>query len=288
MNELQIFKYENSEARTTTHNGEIAFVAKDVLERLGYELQRGAGSYIAHVPEEWRGVHPMSTPSGVQEMAILTEQGLYFFLARSDKPGALPFQKWIASEVIPSIRKHGAYMMPAKLEEMLLNPDAMITVLTALKEERTKNQTLALENEKQQQVIGELTPAKAYLDSILSSTSTLAITQIAADYNMTAYKLNKILKKEGIQRFVAGQWVLCAEHMNKGFVKSQTIHFTHADGTPDTKLHTKWTQLGRLEINKILNRRGIYAFADVIRPPVVETSMLESAWPGLTQQNKVF
>jgi len=99
------------EVRTTIHNGEIAFVAKDVAERLGIDWKGKSGT-LPHIPEEWTGVQSVQTPSGTQAMVVLTEQGLYFFLARSDKPLALPFQKWIAGEVIPSIRKTGKYSLP--------------------------------------------------------------------------------------------------------------------------------------------------------------------------------
>ena len=109
MANIQIFQnHEFGPVRTTAHNGEIAFVAKDVAERLGYTW-KGITGTMPHIPEEWRGVCSVQTPSGMQEMTVLTEQGLYFFLARSDKPLALPFQKWIAGEVVPSIRKTGSY-----------------------------------------------------------------------------------------------------------------------------------------------------------------------------------
>ena len=109
---IQVFNSpEFGEVRTTIRNGEIAFVAKDVLERLGYEIDGGIGKYVKHVPDEWKGGNRISTPGGEQEVLVLTEQGLYFFLARSDKPLVLPFQKWIAGEVIPSIRKTGKYSL---------------------------------------------------------------------------------------------------------------------------------------------------------------------------------
>lgn len=91
-------------------NGNPWFVAKDVARALNYQW-KGIAS-IRHVPEEWRGVTSVQTPSGEQEMLTLSEPGLYFFLGRSDKPGALPFQKWLAGEVLPTLRKTGRYEMP--------------------------------------------------------------------------------------------------------------------------------------------------------------------------------
>lgn len=101
------FSFESHEIRTLSVDGNLYFVAKDIAEVLEYSWKGSAT--IGHVPEEWRGVYSVQTPSGVQEMQTLSEQGLYFFLNRSDKPKALPLQKWVAGEVLPSIRKTGSY-----------------------------------------------------------------------------------------------------------------------------------------------------------------------------------
>ena len=102
------FLFDSHEIRVITHaDGSWSVVAKDVAEALGYVWARSAT--IEHVPEEWRGSNSVPTPSGNQDMLTLTEQGLYFFMGRSDKPKALPFQKWVAGEVLPSIRKTGRY-----------------------------------------------------------------------------------------------------------------------------------------------------------------------------------
>lgn len=114
-------------------NGEPWFVAKDVAKALDYEWN--GASRIAHVPEEWRGVTSVVTPSGTQEMLTLSEQGLYFFLGRSDKPKALPFQKWLAGEVVPSIRKTGRYIScpgrPPLPEDM---PEAALALKPAMRQ----------------------------------------------------------------------------------------------------------------------------------------------------------
>lgn len=89
-------------------DGQSLWVAKDIAEALGY-VWKGISGTLPHVPDEWKGVRSVQTPSGTQDMVVLTEQGLYFFLGRSDKPAALPFQKWIAGEVLPQIRRTGVY-----------------------------------------------------------------------------------------------------------------------------------------------------------------------------------
>ena len=109
MNSIQVFKTPDSKTiRTTSVNGNPWFVAKDVCESIGVDTSN-VGNKIGGVPDEWKGRYPLATPGGVQNLLCLAEPGLYFFLARSDKPGALPFQKWIAGEVVPSIRKTGSY-----------------------------------------------------------------------------------------------------------------------------------------------------------------------------------
>jgi prophage antirepressor-like protein len=109
MSNLIPFNFESKEIRTVVDNGEVWVVAKDVLLALGYVVEGGISKYIKHVPEKWKGGNRISTPGGTQQIWCLSEQGLYFFLGRSDKPKALPFQMWLAGEVIPSIRKTGRY-----------------------------------------------------------------------------------------------------------------------------------------------------------------------------------
>lgn len=119
--QLNTFTFEGASVRTLDIDGAPWFVAKDVAERLGYTWAGVAT--VKHIPEDWRGVNSVQTPSGAQEMTLLSEQGLYFFLARSDKPAALPFQRWIAGDVMPALRRTGAYAMhgaqPFKVPETL-------------------------------------------------------------------------------------------------------------------------------------------------------------------------
>lgn len=105
------FSFESSSIRVITHDdGSWSVVAKDVAEALEYT--RFDSNLLLHVPDEWKGVNPIRTPGGEQDMLTLTEQGLYFFMGRSDKPKALPFQKWVYGDVLPTIRKTGSYALP--------------------------------------------------------------------------------------------------------------------------------------------------------------------------------
>lgn len=111
----------------------------------------------------------------------------------------------------------------------------------------------------QEQQIAEFQPVRDYVDEILSSTSTLTTTQVAADYDLSARALNQILHEAKIQRNVNGQWILYKSEMGKGYTKSETFTFTRNDGRLDSKIQTKWTQKGRLRIHEILTAKGIEA-----------------------------
>ena len=122
--------------------------------------------------------------------------------------------------------------------------------------------TLRLENTVQRQVISEFKPIKEYVDTILSSEDTVTITQIAADYGLSAKALNKILNEQGLIRKVGGQWVLYSNHMQKGYTKSETIDVTRSDGSIKVVMNTKWTQKGRLKIHELLTAIGVLANMD--------------------------
>ena len=121
---------------------------------------------------------------------------------------------------------------------------------------------LKLENSIQKQMIAEFKPVKEYVDTILSSTDTVTVTQIAADYGLSARALNKILWEEHLIHNVNGQWILYKRWMNKGFTKSETINVPRADGSSKVVMNTKWTQKGRLKIHEILTAVGIVAEMD--------------------------
>ena len=257
MNELMIFQNpEFGEIRVIEQNGEPWFVAADVCKALDLGNPTQA---ISRLDEDEL---TLISNEGGREMNYINEPGLYALVLGSRKKEAKTFKRWITHEVVPSIRKHGAYMTEDTLDKMILSPDFGIKLLTALKDEQDKRKALEAENEKQRQVIADFEPIRQYLDVILSSTGTMATSQIAADYDITARTLNKILHEEGVQRSVNGQWILYQRHMGKGYTKSETIPITRSDGSPDTKLFTRWTQKGRLMIHEILTKRGIQAVMD--------------------------
>ena len=251
MNELTIF--ENPEfgaIRTVELDGEPWLVGKDVAEALGYTNPRKA--LIDHVDDEDKGVTKCYTPGGDQDMTIINESGLYSLVLSSKLPTARKFRRWVTSEVLPSIRKTGGYNLPKDY------PSA----LRALADTEEKRLALLAENEAQRQVIADFEPVRQYVDTILHSKGSLATSQIAADYGISARALNRILHEEGIQHKVNSQWILYREHMGKGWTDSRTIQFIHSDGRPDAKMMTYWTQKGRMMIHNLLARRGIVPVMD--------------------------
>ena len=115
MNEI-VKVYKNSPVRIVEKDGEPWFVAKDVCDILALGNPR---SSIALLDEDERGVHNMDTPSGKQEMGIISEAGLYSLILRSRKPEAKAFKRWVTHEVLPSIRKTGAYLSPGMSNEQV-------------------------------------------------------------------------------------------------------------------------------------------------------------------------
>jgi prophage antirepressor-like protein len=112
------FESESSTVRVVEIDGEPWFVVKDVLSALEYAEDYNPSRAVDRVPDKWKGVHPLHTLGGQQDMVIFSEAGLYFFVGRSDKPKALPFQMWLAGEVLPSLRKRGFYGLVPIRERM--------------------------------------------------------------------------------------------------------------------------------------------------------------------------
>lgn len=260
MNELQLFENpEFGQIRVVEKDGEPWFVAVDVCRALEIKNNRDA---MTRLDDDERGVVLTDTPSGKQEMNIINEAGLYSLVLGSRKPEAKAFKRWVTHEVIPTIRKHGMYATSITVEKMISDPDYAISLLQALKDERAKRKCLEEENEIQRQMIADYEPKVSYYDLILQSKESLTVTQIAADYGISAIELNRILHKCGIQHKVGKQWVLYRKYMGKGYTKSVTHQFYRTDGSCDSQMQTKWTQKGRVEIHKILERLGIQAVMD--------------------------
>lgn len=165
MNELQIFNYNGGEVRTVQKDGEPWFVLKDVCDALGIGNHRMAADRL---DADEKGVSQIDTLGGAQGMTVINESGLYNVILRSDKPGAKPFRKWVTSEVLPSIRKHGAYMTPEMLEAAILSPDYLLKVVTALKDETDKRKALEAVNSRLTVENQIMHPKADYFDELVN------------------------------------------------------------------------------------------------------------------------
>lgn len=158
-----------------------------------------------------------------------------------------------------------------EMEKTLQNrlPGTYKEALLQLVEQVEENEKLHLENTMQKQQIGELKPKANYVDAILKSKSLVTIGQIAKDYGMSAQEMNKLLQRFKIQYKQSGQWLLYSNHHAKGYTHSETTEITHKDGSISVRMHTKWTQKGRLFLYEFLKRRDII--------PVIEFESEETA-----------
>lgn len=253
--DLQVFKNtEFGQIQILEKNREPYFIGTEIAKTLGYTNPQKA--VRDHVDEEDKLTERIVLSGQGRQVTLINESGLYSLILSSKLPNAKQFKRWVTSEVLPTIRKHGAYMTEDVIKQAILTPDFLIGLAQELKAEQEKNKELSALTAYQEQQIAEFKPVKDYVDRILSTKSTMTITQIAADYDLSAVKLNKILHEAGLQRKVGEQWILYKQHMSKGYTKSDTITFQRSDGRLDSKVNTKWTQKGRLKIHEILTEKG--------------------------------
>ena len=181
MKELQIFSNpEFGDMRTLSIDGEPWMVGKDVAQALGYGEGKSLANAVAnHVDAEDKGVTEMMTPGGLQKMTIINESGLYSLVLSSKLPGAKKFKRWVTSEVIPSIRKHGAYMTQETLEAAILSPDYLLKVVTALKDETDKRRELEAQNAALNDDLEKAKPKALFADAVSASHTTILIGELA-------------------------------------------------------------------------------------------------------------
>lgn len=179
MNETQLFNFKGQQVRTVTINNEPYFVGKDVADILGY--QNPSRDINRHVDEEDRQNYQNGSLASNRGMTVINESGLYSLILGSKLPTAKEFKHWVTSEVLPSIRKHGAYMTPQTIEKALLNPDTIINLATHLKKEQEQRKQLQEENE-------QMKPKALFADAVSTSNSSILIGQLA-----------KILKQNGVE-----------------------------------------------------------------------------------------
>lgn len=243
----------------------LLFLAKDVAEWINYAKMKN-GTYnvtqmLSSIDEDEKLVYKVYISGQNRNMWFLTEEGFYEVCMQSTKQNAKIFKKEV-KKILKTIRKTGMYMTDNVWDTITNNPEKLGEVLINYGKVKRELEQLEEENQIQKQLIAEYKPIKEYVDTILSSEDTMTITQIAADYGLSAYELNKTLNEQRVIRKVGGQWILYAEHMNKGYTKSETITVKRKNGTEKVVPNTRWTQKGRLFVHNLLETLGIKANMD--------------------------
>ncbi len=212
MNELKIFENEQfGTIRTVEIDNTPYFVGKDVAEILGYTNPPKA--IRDHVDDEDKTVNELFTVNGTKG-TLINESGLYSLILSSKLPKAKEFKRWVTSEVLPAIRKHGVYAV----DEVLENPDMLISALQALKAEKEKAKRLTETLAVQEQQIAELQPKASYYDVVLNCKDLVSVTEIAKDYGKSAKWLNEKLHELGIQFKQGGKTWLLYQKFTQGYI----------------------------------------------------------------------
>lgn len=254
------------------------FPATECARILGYSHPKDA------VTRHCKGgvKHAYLTAGGMQIVKFIPEGDLYRLITRSKLPSAQRFEEWIFDTILPTLRKHGAYVMPDLLEELQRNTEKNAELLKSLAEEQReriaaedryrrlerenqeyKDKTVQLETASKllEETLEEAKPKISYYDTILQNPAAVPVTLIAKDYGMPAIRFNKLLHGFHIQYRVGGTWELYQEYADQGYTHGNTFHL--ADGS--TKIHTCWTQKGRLFLYLFLKGHGILPRIEVNR-----------------------
>lgn len=236
-NQLQVFDFEGSNVRTVTINDKPYFVGKDVATILGYK--RTADALKAHVDDEDKLTRQFTDSGQNREMKVINESGLYSLILSSKLPSAKKFKRWVTSEVLPAIRKTGAYQ--AKPKDNYQIPATYGEALQLAATLQTK--------------IEHDAPSLKYFHDQMRNPGLMTTTEIAKDYGWSARKLNKYLESKGVIYRQGNKWVIYQKYADKGYSQYEPFPY---DNNKGVKNNLKWTQRGKKFIYDLLAKDGIY------------------------------
>ena len=243
MNEIKIFKNVEFGAIRTMSNeqGEPMFCAKDVCDALGYNNSRD--TLRKHVERGDVAKCDTPTTSGRQIMTFINESGLYALIFSSKLESARRFKHWVTSEVLPSIRKNGGYMIarPDESDEIILARALQIMQATL---------------QRRDEQIAMLKPRADYADHVLDSISCFTVTQIGKELGMTGHDLNVLLCSHKIQYAQSGQYLLYADYARQGLAKNRNFEYHTPAGELRTRTYLVWTERGRDFIHRLFNQNS--------------------------------
>ena len=242
MNQIQIFKNQEFGAiRTLTNEqGEPMFCAKDVCDALKYGNSREA--LRKHVDEKDVTKRDTLTKGGKQMMTFINESGLYALILSSKLESARRFKHWVTSEVLPSIRKQGGYMIarPDESDEVILARALQIMQATL---------------QRRDEQIAKLQPRAEYADHVLDSVSCFTVTQIGKELGMTGHDLNMLLCSHKIQYAQSGQYLLYADYARQGLAQNRNFEYHSSEGELKTRTYLVWTERGREFIHRLVDKQ---------------------------------
>ena len=246
----EIFNFRGQDVRTVIINNEPYFVGKDVAEILGYTNSRQA--LKNHVDEDDKGVSKCDTPGGKQDLVIINESGLYSLILSSKLPQAKEFKRWVTSEVLPTIRKHGMFAT----DELLDNPDFAIATLQKLKEEREAKKLL-------EATIEEQKPKVIFANAVSASHTSILVGEFAKlmrqnGVNMGQNRMFVWLRENGylINRKGSDKNMPTQKSMELGLFEIKETTINHSDGHISISKTPKITGKGQLYFTeKILGIR---------------------------------
>lgn len=234
---MENFKNELFNVNAEIKNGEVLFDVESVSRSLGFIQIAKSGNEVVRWERVNKYLNDLGHPHQLGTGDLISESFVYLLAMKGGTEKAKEFQRWVATEVLPSIRKTGSYNVKQlgrkELAKMVIEAEE--------------------ENERLQLELKEQAPKVEYHDTVLRSVSLITTTQIAQDFGLSAKKLNSMLEKQKIHYKQSGQWILYAKYKNKGYVQSDTATYKSAStGKDKTRMHTKWTEEGRLFITKLL------------------------------------
>lgn len=258
MNELKVF--ENSQfgkLNIMIIDGKEYFPATECAKILGYARPADA------VRDHCKGVVKMPTPSngGMQDKGFILEGDLYRLIIRSKLPSAEQFERWVFDEVLPSIRKHGGYLTPEKVEEALLNPDTLIRLATTLKEEREARRIAESKNAQLVEKVEADAPKVLFADSVAASRQSILVGEMAKLLRQNGLEIgqNRLfnrLRSEGFLGNAGERYNMPTQRaMEMGLFEIKEVTVTNADGSIRLTRTPKVTGKGQLYfVNRFLNR----------------------------------
>lgn len=260
--ELQVFTNEQfGQVRMVELDGQPYFVGKDVADILGYANSRKALADHVDDDDKTDGVTIRDVMGRNQNPIVINESGLYSLILSSKLPQAKQFKRWVTSEILPSIRKHGAYVTDQKAVEITTNPNALAEFLQSItdqvKQLETKNLELVEKNEVLAGELKETKPKAEYYDLMLANKGLIKTSEIAKNYGRSAQSFNKLLHKLKVIYKQGETWLPYAKYQTHNYVQLEPFSFTNKKGLPDVKMLTKWTMKGHIFLYELLKKNGI-------------------------------